>query len=80
MSKIEALKARLKIKWLMGNTQLQKQLVAKMARVSNSTISRNIDTTDKKHRKARKLTDDEMANYLDYCMYLDETFSELMDN
>jgi hypothetical protein len=51
-----------------------------MAGVSRSTISRNIDTDDRKHRKARNLTQDEMANYLAYCMYLDDTFSELLDD
>ena len=77
MTKIEAIKARMKVKWLMTYTQLQKQLVAKMVGVSRSMVSRNIDTTNRKHRKARKLTEDELNNYVDYCAYLDEIFDEL---
>ena len=77
MTKIESIKARMKVKWLMAHTQLQKQLVAKMVGVSRSMVSRNIDTTDKKHRKARKLTEEEMANYLDYCEYLDGLLEEV---
>ena len=77
MTRIEAIKARMKIKWLIEHTQLQKQLVAKMVGVNNSTVSRNIDITNRTHRKARKLTDEEMANYLDYCLYLEGLLEEV---
>lgn len=79
MTKIESIKARMKVKWLMAHTQLQKQLVAKMVGVSRSMVSRNINPDERslKHRKARKLTEEEMANYLDYCLYLDGLLEEL---
>ena len=77
MTRLEQLKIDLKIKWLMANTQLQKQKIAKLIGINTSTVSRHTEV-HRKHRKQRQLTEEQIAEYNDYCEYIEELVDELM--
>jgi hypothetical protein len=61
----------------MANTDLQKQIIAKLIGIHTSTVSRHTNIGGK-HRKQLSITPQQMADYSDYCLYLDETLDNLL--
>jgi hypothetical protein len=68
----------MKVKWLLKHTDLQKQRIAKMVKVNNSTITYLCEDDSRTHRRQRELTAEQLAEYNDYCEYLDDLMDELM--
>jgi hypothetical protein len=78
MNRQQAVKANMKINWLLKYTDLQKQKIAKLVGVNNATVSRHrANITTGPHRRSMKLTEDEMANYLDFCESIEDLLGEL---
>lgn len=78
MTAVEKLKRQMKVKWLLKHTDLQKQRIARMLKVNNTTVTHHSETISGKHRRQRELTAEQLAEYNDYCEYLDDLIDELL--
>lgn len=65
-----SLKNKLKIEYLLEETNLQKQKIAKLVGIDNACVSKVADGHFPK-RRATALSQEELEDYLDYCDALD---------